>query len=239
MQVAGLIPAFNPPSFDRDSNSPSLLLASLHGKPLLEHVIERTGRAEKLKAFFVATSNLAVDDPIAEFCERKKVAYFRGEPGNFLGLLLAAYRSRGEKGCVLIPAAQPLIDPAIIDNVANLVEMTDGMLDWVGTNLAPAYPKGMDVEGFTIAALEDSDRRCADADVRAQGTLYIRQNSRLYRILSVKAPPELNRPDLSFKAETEADLANLNGLLANFQGRTDFTLGDLIALSAPLPAVPA
>jgi len=113
------------------------------------------------------------------------------------------------------------------------------MLDWVGTNLAPAYPKGMDVEGFTIAALEDSDRRCAETDVRAQGTLYIRQNSRLYRILSVKAPPELNRPDLSFSVDTDADLDAMEALLAGFSGQNDFTLGDLIARCGPSPALSA
>jgi spore coat polysaccharide biosynthesis protein SpsF len=122
-----------------------------------------------------------------------------------------------------------LIDPLIIDQVANLVEMTDGMLDWVGTNLSPVYPGGMDVEGFTLAALEDSDRRCADPAVRAQGTLYIRQNSRLYRILSIKTTPELNRPDLSFRVEKEEDLTAIAAIVRNFHDRNDYSLSEIIA----------
>jgi spore coat polysaccharide biosynthesis protein SpsF len=223
MQLTAVIPAI------RSAQSAFDPLADLNGKPVLAHVFARATQVLRLKSVLIATTTLAQDDPIAAFCAELKIPCFRGEPENFLGLLLAVFKSGGEKGCVLIYPDQPLIDPLIIDQVANLVEMTDGMLDWVGTNLSPVYPGGMDVEGFTLAALEDSDRRCADPAVRAQGTLYIRQNSRLYRILSIKTTPELNRPDLSFRVEKEEDLTAIAAIVRNFQDRNDYSLSEIIA----------
>lgn len=226
VQITAVIPALC-----QGQNTFDPLFAEINGSAVLTHVLKRVGQVQKLKSILVATTTLAADDRVADLCLEQKIPCFRGEAGNVLGLLLAAFRSAGEKGCALIYPNQPLIDPLIIDHVVNLVEMTDGMLDWVGTNLSPTYPGGMDVEGFTIAALEDSDRRCAEPAIRDQGTLHIRQNSRLYRILSVKTTPELNRPDLSFRVEKEEDLALINAISASFQGRMDYSLSEIIAFA--------
>jgi hypothetical protein len=54
--------------------------------------------------------------------------------------------------------------------VVNLLQMTDGMLDWVGNTATPAtYPQGTEIDDFTTAAIAESDRRCADPELRRQG----------------------------------------------------------------------
>lgn len=123
----------------------------------------------------------------------------------------------------------PLIDPAILQRVVDLVLLTDGMLDFVGTTLARTYPRGMDVEAFTVAALEDADRRCADTETRRDAAAYLRQNSRLYRLLAVEAEGDLARPDLGFDLRSDADLDPIARILDHFDGRSDISLRELIA----------
>jgi spore coat polysaccharide biosynthesis protein SpsF len=106
--------------------------------------------------------------------------------------------------------------------------MTDGMLDWVGNTAAPSYPQGMEIDGFTAAALKEADRRCAEPEVRRQGPAFLRQNSRLYRLLSVTAPSELQRPEIKLRADGPEDLARIESILHHFGARTDFSLGEIL-----------
>jgi spore coat polysaccharide biosynthesis protein SpsF len=128
----------------------------------------------------------------------------------------------------MIPANAALVDPAIVDHVANLIRMTDGMIDWIGTPLTQSYPKGMEVEAFTTAALEDSNHRCFDMVERREGTAHLCANSRLYRLLSVTASVEHHRPELDLSA-TQETMPLVDTVLQHFAGHENFGLTDMIA----------
>ncbi|ACB94090.1 cytidylyltransferase domain-containing protein [Beijerinckia indica] len=206
-----------------------LVLYEVEGQPLLTHLFGRIGLAKNPDGLLVVTTQEEADDALAALCAAHEIPCYRGESGDRLRLLVEALKASGKKGAVLIHPDSPLIDPAVIDHVANLVELTDGMLDFIGTTLTPTYPLGMDVEGFTLAALQDSDHRCADAEERAQGTFYLRSHSKLYRILSVKPEDGLHRPDLSLAVRSHEDLPKFAAILAHFKGRQDYTMAELIA----------
>lgn len=208
-----------------------LLLREICGEPVLGHVLDRLQLVERLDRIIVATTTAGVDDPIEVYCRTREIACFRGTETaeNQLGLVLAALKSVGAKAGAIIDGGSPLIDPAIVDHVVNLIEMTDGMLDFVGNDLAPTYPRGMAAEAFTVPALEDADRRCADPQTRREATLYLRRNSRLYRLLGVKAEGDLDRPDLALDVTREADMDFVTSILRHFDGRIDFSLREIIA----------
>lgn len=206
----------------------SLALTELAGKPLLGHVCDRLARVARLESLIVVTTAASADDPIEAFCHGWGVACFRSPRGDELGRVLDALKSIEAKAGAIVRTNAPLIDPSIVDHVVDLVEMTDGMLDYIGTDLAQTYPRGMEVEAFTRAALEDADHRC-EAQERSSATLYLRRNSRLYRLLGVKAPDDLQRPALRLDIRGAADLARLEPLLRHFAGRGDFSLGEIIA----------
>lgn len=208
----------------------SLVLSELAGAPLLGHVCARLALVTRLQNLTVVTTAAAADDSIAGFCNERGLTCFRSTQDDELGRVLAALKSIEAKAGVIVRANAPFIDPVIIDHVANLVEMTDGMLDYIGTDLAQTYPRGMEVEAFTRAALEDADRRCGDPAERSSATLYLRGNSRLYRLLGVKAPEALQRPDLRLAVEAEADFSRLEPLRQHFAGRDDFSLEEIIAV---------
>jgi spore coat polysaccharide biosynthesis protein SpsF len=201
------------------------------GRLPLDHVLARLAGVNGLTGLVVATSTSVSDEPVEAFCRARGIACFRGAKeaaDDRLGLVLAAARSSGARAVLLVGADTPLIDPAILQRVADLVLLTDGMLDFVGTTLARTYPGGMAVEAATVAALEDADRRCADPATRRDAMAYLRQNSRLYRLLVVEAETELARPDLRFDLATEADLEVIAAIFARFDGRSDISLRELI-----------
>jgi spore coat polysaccharide biosynthesis protein SpsF len=115
------------------------------------------------------------------------------------------------------------------DLMARLLASDDGLpAIFAGPGLA-TYPQGMEIDGFTVAALPEADRRCGEPQLRRRGPAFLRQNSRLYRLLSVTAPPELQRPELCLGAENAEDVARIASILHHFEARTDFSLAEVLA----------
>ena len=50
-----------------------------------------------------------------------------------------------------------------------MLETTDGILDWIGNTLSPSSPRGMEIDGFTTAALEEAHERRAEPAQRRGG----------------------------------------------------------------------
>jgi spore coat polysaccharide biosynthesis protein SpsF (cytidylyltransferase family) len=185
----------------------------------------------------VATSVLAANDAIAEFCVGAGIECFRGPEEDVLARTLGALRSVDAEIGVIVFGDGPLVDPLIVDHIVNTYMQCDARLDFVGNDLATTYPPGMEVEVFSVAALADADRRCADRNTREHGTLYIRRNPQSYRLLNVEAPAHLRRPDLELEVDTEVDLQVIGEVLRYFGGRLDFTLGEIIEFLDAHPRV--
>ncbi len=211
----------------RTSIGSDALRREVAGKPLLAHTLDRVARVDKLDAIAVVATHSLGDDGIERFCKARGTACFRGTAEDGLGRLLAALKAEAATAGVVISADAPLVDPATIDHVANLIRLTDGMVDWIGTPLTKSYPRGMEVEAFTVAALDDSNRRCLDPDERREGTTHLRPNSRLYRLLSVTAPAEQHRPELDFSV-TPATMPTIEAVIRHFAGRDDYGLTEMI-----------
>jgi spore coat polysaccharide biosynthesis protein SpsF len=205
-------------------------MTQAHGQPLLGHVLDRLERVGKLSRIVVTTSDGPADEAVIDYCTARETICLKGLRDDLLGRVLSALTSTGAKGGVMVDGCSPLIDPAIVDHVVNLLQMTDGMLDWVGnTHAPPTYPQGMEIDGFTTAAITESDRRCADIEQRRQGPAFLRQNSRLYRLLAVSAPKELERPQVNLKVNGPDDLPRIESVLAHFGTRTDYSLAEILA----------
>lgn len=224
MNVLAIIPA----TIEHDGQDTGILTL-IDGKPLLGYMLERVAAVEKLEAVAVTTTDEPADRPIKDYCLAHGITCAVGPRDDLLGRLLAALRGASAKGGVMIDARNPLVDPGVIDQVVNLLQMTDGMLDWVGTTAAQTYPVGMEIDAFTTAALEESEKRCSEPGQRQLGPVFLRQNPRLYRLLSVTATDGLERPDVNLRLESSADVARIETILRRFAGRTDFSLADVLS----------
>jgi spore coat polysaccharide biosynthesis protein SpsF len=232
MNVVAIVDA----SVDTDGKMPNAM-TQVHGQPLLGHVLDRLERVGKLSRIVVTTSDGPADEAVIDYCTARETICLKGPRDDLIGRVLSALTSTGAKGGVMVDGCSPLIDPAIVDHVVNLLQMTDGMLDWVGNTAPPAtYPQGMEIDGFTTAAITESDKRCADIDGRRQGPAFLRQNSRLYRLLAVSAPKELERPQVNLKVRGPGDLPRIESVLAHFGSRTDYSLAEILAFVDAQPA---
>ena len=172
MNVLAIVPA----TLRREGRETGIL-SFVEDKPLLGHLLDRLSGVNKLEGIVVTTSDELEDDAIRDYCATRGTICQRGPHEDLLARLLAALNAAGVKGGVMVDAGNVLIDPELVDKVVNLLQMTDGMLDWIGNTLAPTYPRGMEIDGFTTAALAESERRCSEPAQRRLGPAFLRKTA--------------------------------------------------------------
>src|SRR6266446_914794 len=122
----------------------------------------------------VATSILPQDDKIAEWCRVNGHECFRGSETDVLSRFHGAAQQYDADVIVRLTGDCPLLDPKVIEEVIQLRKMKDVMY---ATNTdPPSYPDGMDVEVFTMAALEIANREATRASDRDTVTRFMVRN---------------------------------------------------------------
>jgi len=222
----------------RSSRLPGKVIKPILGKPLLGYLLDRLQRSITIDEIVVATSRQRDDDVIQSYCDSRGVLCFRGSEVDVLERLLKALRWRYATTGVLVFGDCPLIDPDVVTEVVDYFQRSR-QYDFVGNDLYTTYPAGMEVEVFSVDALEDSAGRCISAEIREHGTLFIRTHPNIYKVHNVDAPSRWRRPDLVLEVDTIEDITVMKKIISQFPGRTDFSLVEIIDYLDKNPAVSA
>jgi spore coat polysaccharide biosynthesis protein SpsF len=152
------------------SRLPGKVLKDIAGRPMLQHVIERSMRARLVDGIVVATTLDPSDDELAEFCHRQGIPCFRGSLPDVLDRYYQAARQYHADVIIRLTADCPLIDPDVLDLTvkaflgAELSQPLAGPLteqhafEFAADRFPPPWkrtiPIGLDVEVCSFAALD-------------------------------------------------------------------------------------
>ena len=126
---------------------PGKILLDVEGKTVLERVVERTRLAKTIGRVVVAIPDDASNDELAKFCEDKGIEFFRGSESDVLDRYYQAAKSVHAAHVARITSDCPLIDPKVIDHVANEYRRRGSQYISNG-RMESTYPDGLDVEIF-------------------------------------------------------------------------------------------
>ena len=200
----------------------------LGNRPLLGFLIERLRLCWTIDEVVVATSIENENDVIEEFCANEGIACFRGSEEDVLKRTLGALESVSATIGVEVFGDCPLIDPLIVDDIVTKF-LDHARYDFIGNDLKTTYPPGMEVEVFSVAALQDSDYRVAASDpIREHGTLFIRQNPQLYKVINLEAEGKRRRPEVELEVDSREDLDVVTAIIQHFDPRIDFSLDEVL-----------
>ena len=163
------------------SRLPGKVLLPLAGAPMILRQIERVRRARRIDALVVATSVDASDDPLAQVLADAGVAVHRGPLDDVLARFVGALDASGPADHVVrLTADCPLADPDVIDAVVEAV--TAAGADY-GSSTPPhrTYPKGLDAEAMTAAALRAAAARATTPEEHEHVTWALHRRPDLYR----------------------------------------------------------
>jgi spore coat polysaccharide biosynthesis protein SpsF len=210
---------------------PGKVLLDLAGEPMLARVVERTRRARTIDRVIVATTVESEDEPIAELCRARGWVVSRGSRDDVLDRYYQAAVAARADPIVRITSDCPLTDPEIIDRV---VKRLDGTVDYA-SNINPrrTFPRGLDVEAFTFAALSAAWRDDREATGREHVTPFLYRHPERFRIALV----ESDRPDAAshrWSVDTPEDYELLQRIFAHFHD-ADFGWLDVLKLLDQYP----
>lgn len=160
---------------------PNKIFLDLKGQPVLIRVISRLQRSKHINKIVVASPDTPQNDIIEKFIKENfsDVGIYRGSENDVLDRYFKAAKEFSADIIVRITSDCPLIMSDIVDGVID--KLVKGKVDYAANVLGQrTYPRGLDVEVFTFAALEKIWQEAQDQADREHVTLYLRRHPEIF-----------------------------------------------------------
>lgn len=140
------------------SRLPGKVLLTLNGISVLSNVIQRVKQSKLITTVIVATTNSVIDDLIIGEVMKNGVDYYRGSEDNVLSRYYEAAKKFDLDIVVRITSDCPLISTEIIDSLISIIlkEKYDIVTNAGLEEKNRTYPRGLDVEVFTMDILDEA-----------------------------------------------------------------------------------
>ena len=204
---------------------PGKVLADIHGHAMLLHVVRRTEAAETLDRVVIATTTDPADDAIEAWCGEHKVSCFRGNETDVLDRYYQTACRYNAEAVVRITSDCPMIDPQIVDKTVSA--FLSEQPDYASNTHVRTYPRGLDTEVITFAALQRSWIEARHPYQRTHVTPYIYENPGLFKILSVTG--ETDHSAYRWTVDTREDLELVRAVYSRLRSET-FSFSDALNL---------
>jgi spore coat polysaccharide biosynthesis protein SpsF len=214
---------------------PGKVLMDLGGETVLARVVGRLQRARLVNKIVVATTDSAADDAIVQECHRLQVSSFRGSEIDVLDRYYQAARVCAASTVVRITSDCPVIDPQLVDETIRAFQQRHG--DYASNAFPRTYPRGLDTEIFTMAALERAWRDAHEPYEREHVTPFFYEHPELFRLISLRGRIDYSR--YRWTLDTAEDLELLRTIYARFSSLGDFSWGEAVQLMEREPELAA
>ena len=205
------------------------VMKDLFGKSVLSHDIERIKQATTIDEIVIATTLSKEDDVIALQAIEDGVRVYRGSEDNVLSRYYEASIESEADVVVRITSDCPLIDPNIIDEVINFYLKNDyDLVTNAGLYIENrTYPRGLDLEVFSISILKDAYKNAKKDYHLEHVTPYIYEKSK--NIFFCKNIHDESKH--RWTLDTEEDFALIKAIYCNlYKGKHDFYIDDILNL---------
>ncbi len=236
MRVAGIIQARM-----GSTRLPGKVLRLLGDTTVLGHVIRRCRCVDNLDVVVVATTTAEKDAAIVSTAEKEGALVFRGSEEDVLDRYYNAARDAGAEVVVRITSDCPLLDPSVVRALVQRYVAGQDLappVDYVCNTLERTFPRGLDAEVFSSAALERAWRMAALPAEREHVTPYIYRHPELFRCENYRNPADLS--SLRWTLDTEDDWRLLEAIFAElYVPGTQFSTSEVLGLLERRPELTA
>ena len=202
---------------------PGKILMELYGKPVIQNIVERVGRCEKINEVVVATSSDVTDDSVATFLQNHNINVFRGDLDNVLSRYYHCAKDYGADCVIRLTGDNALVDSEIIDEAIDIYQKNSiDYLDYKST-----LPLGMAVEIFSFDALEKAYMGAENTECLEHVTPYMRENPHVFSIMSYINPSDEDHSNLRFTMDTMEDYEFVSCIYSYFRGNM-FNYNDVL-----------
>jgi spore coat polysaccharide biosynthesis protein SpsF len=191
------------------SRLPGKVLRELDGMPLISYVVERARRVKAISALVLATTDRAVDDPLASFAASIGIEVFRGSADDVALRVLNCAKELASHFFVRLNADSPFLDPGLIDACSR--ECLNGY-DLVSNLPSRMFPYGISVEWVCTKTFELA-YPCMSGNSREHVTQFFYDHPNEYKICSI-VRSGLSLSDVRLVVDTQEDFNTMNELMS-------------------------
>lgn len=202
---------------------PGKVLKEVNGEPLLQHMLNRLKRSEKIDEIVVATTINEADNSIVELCHALGVKTYRGSESDVLSRYYECAKEAEADVIIRMTSDCPVIDPIIVDQIVEFY--LANKTDYVSNSIERSYPRGMDTEVFSFKALEKAYVFGIDEVEREHVTPYIYRNTEQFEIKSYSYREDESEYRLT--VDTIDDFKLIVWLISSFEDDY-YTLEDIL-----------
>lgn len=211
---------------------PGKILKKVNGRPLLSYQIERLQQSNYINDLVIATTIDEKDDLIVEFCEKNNILSFRGSEEDVLARYYETAKAFKAEAIVRITSDCPIIDVQVVDKTIQY--FIDNNFDYVSNTVERTYPRGLDTEIFTFAALEIAYNEAVLERDREHVTAYFYTNPDIFKISNVRNAMDYSK--YRWTVDTEEDFQLIKNIIEKlYIENPQFTLHDTVKLMEANP----
>lgn len=196
------------------SRLPGKVLMPLGHTIVLDYVVSRCKQVRNVDEVIVATSTLAQDDAIAQWCEQHQVTCFRGSEEDVLARYYECARRYEPDYVIRVTADCPFVDYDLANDI--VAAMTKRPSDIVVVD--SLLPRGFVVEMVSFSALAYMYKHGQENRHREHVTYYAYEFQEQFRRTVMEAPKTMQHPHLRVTLDTEEDYALCRAVADYFQG---------------------
>lgn len=205
---------------------PGKVLKDLEGETVLARVVTRLRCARLIDELLVATTDRPADDAIVAECQRCSVPVSRGDQDDVLDRYFRAAQLVKAEVVVRITSDCPLIDPEITDKT--IAAFLEACPDYASNAMVRTYPRGLDTEVMSAAALGRVWQEARKPYEREHVTPYFYEHPAEFKLLSVTGDADFSGH--RWTVDTPQDLALVQSIYGRFKGNPMFLWRDVLDL---------
>jgi len=168
---------------------PNKVMELIGGRSMIEILLHRLSKSKEVDKTVLATTTNPRDICLVEHVKSLGYSVFVGSENDVLDRYTNAARAHRADIVVRITGDCPLVDSELVDTI--IQKFRDSSLDYLSNTNPPTFPDGLDVEVFTMEALEIAAKDAVSVYDREHVTPYLKRKG-LFR-----ADNLLNDEDLS------------------------------------------
>jgi glutamate-1-semialdehyde 2,1-aminomutase len=211
---------------------PNKVMMPINGMPMIEVLLARLAKSAQINHIVLATSTDKRNTPLVEHVEKLGYTCVIGSESDVLNRYLLAAQKVQAEVVVRITGDCPLIDPALVDQA--IIQFKADGVDYL-SNVAPAtYPDGLDIEVFTLKALERADRDSLDPFDHEHVTPYLRKPG-LFKTSVIQHSEDLS--GLRWTVDEPADFEVVSAVLKHFAPNIHFSWTEVLDMQRRHPEV--
>jgi len=211
---------------------PNKVMKPICGIPMIELLITRLARSLEIDQLIVVTS---IDERNLQLVRHVQSLGFdceQGSENDVLDRYVKVAKKYQADIVVRITGDCPLVDPELVDELIRTFKKTN--LDYLSNNYPPTYPDGLDIEVFTLKALEQAALEANEVFDREHVTPYLRKPGKF------KIDNKMNNEDFSslrWTVDEQVDLTVIDRVFQHFYPSNDFSWLDVLELQKQQPAL--